>query len=74
MTRVRTSAEIGDALRAARRAQGLTQAKFAALAGVGTRFVSELERGKATAEIGLVLRVLADAGIDVFIERRGVQK
>lgn len=71
MDQVTDTEALGKALREARRAQGLTQAEFAALAGVGTRFVSELERGKPTAEVGLVLRVLADAGIDVFVSRRG---
>lgn len=71
MQHIRDVEQLGQALRDARRAQGLTQAQFAALAGVGTRFVSELERGKATAEVGLVLRVLTDAGIDVFVAPRG---
>lgn len=71
MDQITDTEALGKALREARRAQGLTQAEFAALAGVGTRFVSELERGKPTAEVGLVLRVLADAGIDVFVSRRG---
>ncbi len=43
-----------------RRAAKLTQQELAEIAGVGTRFVSELERGKATvrlAEVDAVLRV-----------------
>jgi transcriptional regulator with XRE-family HTH domain len=54
-----------------RKAQGLTQREFADIAGVGVRFVSELERGKSTAEVGLVLEVLANAGYDLFARRRG---
>jgi len=66
-------AEIGRAVRASREAQGLTQREFAAIAGVGVRFLSELENGKETAEIGLVLRVLADAGYDVVLRPRGTR-
>ncbi|MFP4598584.1 MAG: helix-turn-helix domain-containing protein [Persicimonas sp.] len=64
-------AAIGRALRSARKEQGLTQQEFADIAGVGVRFLSELERGKQTAEVGLVLRVLANAGYDVVLQRRG---
>ena len=52
--------EIGSQVRHLRRERGLTQADIAALAGVGRRFVSELENGKPTlrlAETNQVLRV-----------------
>ncbi|MEP4523587.1 MAG: helix-turn-helix domain-containing protein, partial [Alloalcanivorax venustensis] len=38
--------ELGRRIRAARKAQGLTQVDLAEIAGVGPRFLSELERGK----------------------------
>ena len=62
---------LGSVLRQARKEQGLTQQDFADLAGVGVRFLSELERGKATAEIGLVLEVLRDSGFELVLRRRG---
>lgn len=62
--------EIGRAVRAARKAQGLTQREFADISGVDVRFLSELERGKLTAEVGLVLKVLADAGYDIVLQKR----
>lgn len=68
--RISDVGEIGRAVRAARKAQGLTQREFADISGVGVRFLSELERGKPTAEVGLVLEVLADAGYDVVLQRR----
>jgi len=43
----------------------LSQQDFADLAGVGRRFVSELESGKPTLEIERVLRVCKAAGIDL---------
>lgn len=60
-------AQIGQAVRAARAEQRLTQQEFADLSGVGVRFLSELERGKSTAQIGLVLQVLAIAGLELVL-------
>lgn len=62
--------DIGRAIRSARKKQGLTQQQFADIVGVGVRFLSELERGKSTAEVGLVLRVLEGAGFDVSLRPR----
>jgi HTH-type transcriptional regulator / antitoxin HipB len=63
--------QIGTAIRHKRRAIGMRQAELAALSGVGTRFLSELENGKATAEIGKALRVLQRLGLDLWLEPRG---
>lgn len=62
--------DLGQAIRSARKRQGLTQQQFADIVGVGVRFLSELERGKSTAEVGLVLRVLSGAGFDVVLQPR----
>ncbi|MGL4239693.1 MAG: helix-turn-helix transcriptional regulator [Beijerinckiaceae bacterium] len=61
---------IALAVRKAREASGKSQADFAALAGVGRRFLSELENGKPTLEIGKVLQVLSAAGIDLYARKR----
>ncbi len=58
----------GRQLRRQRRIHGLRQAEVAALAGVGTRFVSELENGKSTLEIGRALRVAAIVGLTISVE------
>ena len=63
-------AELGTLLRSYRKAKGLSQVDAAALAGVGPRFLSELERGKATAEVGLVLKVLERFGLTVTVAPR----
>ncbi len=60
-----TPSQIGDAVRRARKAMGLRQDEFAAAAGVGLRFVVELERGKPTIQLGRTLAVLAAAGLDL---------
>ena len=63
-----TTEELGRIIRAARRAQGLRQDQLAGAAGVGVRFLSELERGKTTARVGKALAVLAALGCKVRIE------
>jgi transcriptional regulator with XRE-family HTH domain len=61
-------ADLGVALRAARRARGLRLEDAALGAGVGVRFLSELERGKPTARLAETLRVAAALGLRVTIE------
>ena len=68
---VDSAAAIGRLVRQRRKAGRLTQAEAAALCGVGTRFLSELERGKATAELGKVLRVLRGLGLELAVTPRG---
>jgi HTH-type transcriptional regulator / antitoxin HipB len=58
-------------VRAARQRAGADQATAAALAGVGVRFLGDLERGKPTVRLGLVLRVLERLGLEVWIAPRG---
>lgn len=65
--RIRTTADLGKLLRAYRKSRGLSQVEAAALAGVGERFFSELERGKPTAEVGLVLKVLDRFGLTLTL-------
>ena len=63
-----TVADIGVAVRKKRREDRLTLADAAALCGVGYRFMSDLENGKTTAQLGKVLQVLQALGLDVFVE------
>jgi len=59
---IRSVAQLGVALRAERKALGLTQADLALAAGVGLRFVVELEAGKPTLQLTRVLRVIDALG------------
>lgn len=60
---------IGQIVRDERKEMGLRQDELAAASGVGLRFIVELERGKATAQIGKVLTVLAALGCELQIRR-----
>ncbi len=60
-----STADVGLAIRAQRRRLRLTLAQAAMVCGVGIRFLSELENGKATAELGKTLQVLRGLGLDL---------
>lgn len=61
---------LGGFVRATRLHMRLTQQELADIAGVGRRFISELEAGKPTLEAGKVLQVCASVGMDLFVEAR----
>lgn len=63
-------AELGRRVRAQRRKHRLRQAELAAIAGVGNRFLSELEHGKSTLELGRTLRVLQALGLEIRLSER----
>jgi len=65
-----TPVEIGQYIRKARKQADLTQAKAAALCGVGTRFLSDLENGKATSHLGKTLLVLKGLGLSLTIQAK----
>jgi y4mF family transcriptional regulator len=62
MTTISTAETLGAALRAARKKMGLTQPDLALAAGVGVRFIVDLEGGKPTVRLEQVLRVVAALG------------
>jgi y4mF family transcriptional regulator len=55
--------EIGQKVRQVRRVQGLRQEDLALTAGTAVRFISDLENGKETCQVGKVLSVLEALGI-----------
>ena len=63
-----TPAEIGNTVRSTRKAAGLRQDELAGAAGVGLRFIVDLESGKPTAQIGKVLQVLDTLGCTLEIK------
>lgn len=53
-----------------RKAAGLTQAELALRAGVGLRFVRELERGKPTVRLDKVSQVLSLFGCELGVRTK----
>jgi HTH-type transcriptional regulator/antitoxin HipB len=67
---IKDSAALGERIRARRKELELTQGELADVSQVTLRFVSELERGKATAQYAGIQRVLAALGLDLYLESR----
>lgn len=60
--RINNARDLGTYVRDQRRAGGLSQNDLAARAAVSRRWLAALEAGKASAEVGLVLRVVTALG------------
>lgn len=60
--------EICFLIRQERKKQKLTQDQLAAIAGVGVRFFREVEHGKPTCQLALVLQVLQTLGLKLGIK------
>ncbi len=71
MLKVNNAKELGAIVRQRRKEAGLTLKEAAGLAGVGIRFLSELERGKPTLQLGLVIEVLQLFGLELHVGSRG---
>lgn len=65
MISIRSPQQLGQALRAARKQLGLTQPQLALAAGVGVRFIVDLEAGKPTLRLENVLRVIDALGGEI---------
>src|SRR5262249_22500056 len=69
--RLNNTRDLGLYVRDRRRRLGVTQADLAASAQVSRRWLSDLEAGKPTAEVGLVFKVLH--ALDVTLDASPVQ-
>ena len=67
MTSIRSPQQLGAALRTARKQLGLTQPRLALAAGVGVRFIVDLEAGKPTLRLENVLRVIDALGGELHL-------
>ena len=66
------TSQFGEAMRRFRKMRRLTQQEVADLAGCSIMYVSMLERGKETAELGKALKILDVLDVEVtFRDRKG---
>jgi len=70
MYRVRSTKDLGQLLRQRRHEQELTLKDVAEHTGLSVRFISEVERGKPTAELQRVLHLAGMLGIDMMAAPR----
>lgn len=67
MSAIRSTQDLGRMLRAARKHLRLTQPQLALAAGVGVRFIVDLEAGKPTLRLENVLRVIDALGGEIHL-------
>ncbi|WP_193140936.1 MULTISPECIES: helix-turn-helix domain-containing protein [unclassified Meridianimarinicoccus] len=65
---IKTPADLGVALRKRRKALGLTQETLAVQSGISVPTIIAAERGKETAQIGVVFTLCRDLGLDLTAE------
>lgn len=65
---IKTPKEIGMLVRDRRKAHGWTQDALAQRLGVSRLWVVQLEQGKSTAQIGLVLRALNELDVPMQVD------
>ena len=64
---VTNSKELGEVIRSERKRLKVTQRELAMTAGVGLRYLIELERGKSTARMEGVFKVLQVLGMKLAV-------
>ena len=70
---ISSAQEFGTALRHRRKQLHYTQAEIAAVTGFSISFISDLENGKSTAELGKSLYLAGLLGLDIAGHVRGQQ-
>lgn len=68
---LRTPAQLGAAVRAARTQSGLTLESAALLVGVAKQTLSDLETGRPTVGLGIALKVAEALGVALFVAPAG---
>ena len=63
--------EFGQRMRQRRKEIGLNQSQLAMASGTGVRFISDLENGKETCQLGKILKVAANLGFELELKLKG---
>lgn len=69
--RITDVVSLGKAIRERRKKLGFTQAYLSEVTGLSVTFISDLENGKATIELGKTILLINMLGMDVLLEERG---
>lgn len=67
MKNLKNIIDIGRRIKEIRKGQHVSQMTLAGLAGTGARYISELERGKETARIRELLKLLDALGAGLYV-------
>ncbi len=69
--RITDSEELGNIIRNRRKELKYTQAFLSEYTGLSISFISDVERGKPTVEIGKVIQLTSILGLDINVDVRG---
>lgn len=68
---VNNAADFGKALKKRRKELGYTQRYISEFTGFSISFISDLENGKSTAELGKAIYLANMLGLDIAVNARG---
>ena len=68
--RITNAETLGQFIRAHRTAAGLTIEEASLIVGIAKQTFADLERGKPTVSLGIVLRVAAEMGLGLFVAEK----
>ena len=68
--KINNTKTLGETIRARRKELHYTQAYLAEFTGLRVTFISDVERGKTTAEIEKIIRLINVLGLNLLIEKR----
>ena len=69
--KITDTASLGNAIRSRIKELKYTQGYITEITGLRVSFLSDLENGKPTAEIGKTIEVINLLGLDILVEARG---
>lgn len=69
--KITDAASLGNAIRLRRKKLKYTQGYISEITGFSVSFLSDLENGKQTVEIGKTIEVINLLGLDILVEARG---
>ncbi len=69
--KITDAASLGNIIRSRRKELKYTQGYISEITGLSVSFLSDLENGKPTAEIGKTIEVINLLGLDILVEARG---
>ena len=69
--KITDAASLGNAIRSRRKELNYTQGYISEITGLRVSFLSDIENGKPTAEIGKTIKVINLLGLDILEEDRG---
>lgn len=67
-SQIKSAEDLGQVIRRQRKLQALRQQDLADLIGASHVFLRQVEHGKPTVQLGRVLRLLEELGIELYVD------